>query len=338
MDKPARTGRVTIRTVAADAGVSVAAVSKVLRNAYGVSDNLREKVLQSIEKLGYRPSTAARGMRGRTFSVGVLLVGMDNPFLPPLVDGFKHAMGKAGYKTLIGVGEARTHVETALIESMIDMRIDGLLLIGPRISGEALNKYADQVPIAVIGHHEAGATGFDTANTNDFEGGRLATRALIDKGYRDIAMLCLTDNRRKEGEVWYEREKGYRAALAEAGLKKSARSFRITERPDDMQAELLSLLERPDLPEAFFCWSDIHGVPLINLARRKGLNIPGDLGLISFDNTAAAALPLIELASVDQTPGRLGATAADQLLTRIKGRTTPRHDLIDPELITRPSF
>ena len=72
--------RVTIRTVAADAGVSVAAVSKVMRNAYGVSDALRLKVEASIEKLGYRPSVAARGMRGRTFTLGVLLVGIDNPF------------------------------------------------------------------------------------------------------------------------------------------------------------------------------------------------------------------------------------------------------------------
>ena len=68
-----RREKVTIRNVAEDAGVSVAAVSKVLRNAYGVSDGLRRNVLQSIDKLGYRPSTAARGMRGRTFSIGILV-------------------------------------------------------------------------------------------------------------------------------------------------------------------------------------------------------------------------------------------------------------------------
>ncbi|MEO1985257.1 MAG: LacI family DNA-binding transcriptional regulator [Martelella sp.] len=338
MDKQVRANRVTIRTVAADAGVSVAAVSKVLRNAYGVSDSLREKVLRSIEKLGYRPSTAARGMRGRTFSVGVLLVGMDNPFLPALVDGFKRAMGEAGYKTLIAVGEARTHVESALIDSMIDMRIDGLLLIAPRIGGEALNHFATQVPIAVIGHHECSATAFDTVNSDDFNGARLATRALVEKGYRDIAMLCLIYSRPKDGEVWYEREKGYRAAMAEAGLKHRARLIRIAEHPKDMLPQIEELLQRADLPEAFFCWSDIHGVPLINLARKKGLKVPGDLGIVSYDNTTTSALPLIELSSIDQKPQELGMIAADQLLTRMTGRTTTRHELVEPELILRSSF
>lgn len=338
MDKPARASRVTIRTVAADAGVSVAAVSKVLRNAYGVSDSLKQKVMTSIDKLGYRPSTAARGMRGRTFTIGVLLVGMDNPFLPPLVSSFKQAMGKEGYNTLIGVGEARTHVESALIDSMIDMRIDGLLLIAPRISGATLDHYAGQVPISVIGHHENTAKTFDTTNVDDFSGGRAATEALIKKGYRDIAMLCLKHSKRRDGEVWYERERGYHAAMQEAGLEDFSRIVRIAERPDEMQPQLLTLLEEPGRPEAFFCWSDIHGVPLINAARMKGLRVPGDLGLISYDNTAPAGLPLIGLASIDQNPTILGQCAADQLLSRLKGRAEASHAVIEPELIIRKSF
>jgi LacI family transcriptional regulator len=96
--------RVTIRTVAADAGVSVAAVSKVMRNAYGVSDALRLKVEASIERLGYRPSVAARGMRGRTFTLGVLLVGIDNPFLPGIYQGIESVTEAAGYKIMVGVG------------------------------------------------------------------------------------------------------------------------------------------------------------------------------------------------------------------------------------------
>ncbi|MBB4121945.1 LacI family DNA-binding transcriptional regulator [Martelella radicis] len=339
MDKPVRTNRVTIRTVAADAGVSVAAVSKVLRNAYGVSDALRENVMASIERLGYRPSTAARGMRGRTFTIGVLLINMENPFLPSLVAGFKRVMGKAGYNTLVGVGEARTHVETSLIESMIDMRIDGLLMIAPRISQDVLDTVARQVPVTVIGHHESAETAFDTVNSDDFAGGRKATEAMLARGYRDIAMLCLSARIEKEGQVWYEREKGYRSAMADAGLSDRARVVRVSEQPDNIYPDLRAMLERrEEMPEAFFCWSDIHGVPLINLARKSGLKVPGDLGLVSYDNTASSALPLVELSSMDQKPQELGRIAADQLLTRIKGRTGTRHDLVTPELIIRSSF
>lgn len=338
MEKSARGTRVTIRTVAADAGVSVAAVSKVLRNAYGVSDALRENVMQSIERLGYRPSTAARGMRGRTFTVGVLLIAMDNPFLPRIVSGFKCAMGKAGYNTLIGVGEARTHVERSLIDSMIDLRIDGLLLIAPRLKGGGLNVFARQVPMTVIGHYESDVTSFDTTNVDDVAGGRMATEALLARGYRDVAMLCPALDPPREDEVWSKREEGYRAALAAAGLSHTARILRISEGPDAMHGEFATLLDATDRPKGIFCWSDIHGVPLINLARKRGLSVPGDLGIVSFDNTTIAALPLIDLASIDQDPNRLGEVAANQLLTRINGRAESSQAIVAPSLVERPSF
>ena len=147
--------RVTIRTVAADAGVSVAAVSKVMRNAYGVSDALRLKVEASIEKLGYRPSVAARGMRGRTFTLGVLLVGIDNPFLPGIYQGIESVTESAGYKIMVGVGAARARTEAQLIEQMIDNRMDGMILVASQIAGGTLEHYARQIPIVVVGHHEA---------------------------------------------------------------------------------------------------------------------------------------------------------------------------------------
>ena len=109
--RPGPSARVTIRTVASDAGVSVAAVSKVLRNAYGVSEALRGRVQASIDKLGYRPSTAARAMRGRTYTVGVLVIDLHNPFVPDIVDGANAALATSGYKALIGVGQSKVALE-----------------------------------------------------------------------------------------------------------------------------------------------------------------------------------------------------------------------------------
>ena len=149
--------RVTIRTVAEDAGVSVAAVSKVLRNAYGVSDALRQKVEESIGRLGYRPSVAARGMRGQTFTLGVLLVDIENPFLPSIYSGISSVADKAGYKLLVGIGAARMPLEVKMIEQMIDNRMDGVVLVAAQLSGETLETYARQIPIVAIGHHEPAA-------------------------------------------------------------------------------------------------------------------------------------------------------------------------------------
>jgi LacI family transcriptional regulator len=121
-DGQGKRDRVTIRTVAESAGVSVAAVSKVLRNAYGVSDSLRDRVQAAIDRLGYRPNMAARGLRGRSQTLGLLITEMTNPFLADLMDGISAVVGPAGYKTLIGVGGGHEPLETSLIDSMIDYR------------------------------------------------------------------------------------------------------------------------------------------------------------------------------------------------------------------------
>lgn len=327
----------TIRTVAADAGVSVAAVSKVMRNAYGVSDAMREKVMKSIDKLGYRPSTSARGMRGKTYSIGILLVEMTNPFLPEVVAGITDVLTPAGYKSMIGVGNAEIQMETGLIDSMIDVKMDGVILIAPRLSSALISQYARQLPMVVIGHHrdDETAEAFDTVNCNDVLGGRIAAQALIDKGYRRIEMISLP-HYTTDLEVYIAREQGFREAIEAAGMQ--VRITQMGETYTGPNSPIEAFLNRDDLPDAVFCWSDLHALALINAAKTRGLRVPEDIAIIGFDNCPAAGMPLIELASVDQNGRQLGALAAQTILSRLDGRTTAEHILLDPELVERNSF
>ena len=328
--------RVTIRTVAADAGVSVAAVSKVLRNAYGVSDSLRGRVEASIEKLGYRPSVAARGMRGQTFTLGVLLVEIANPFLPSVYHGIESITDAAGYKIMVGVGAARAGREAQLIEQMIDNRMDGLILVASQISGATLDRYARQIPTVVVGHHEPTAQSFDTINSDDFEGARMVVRALIAAGHRDIAMLAMDDKHDHAADVSPQREKGYLAEMAALGL--APRVFRVPPSNQPREAELRAFMTAPDRPRAVFCWSDLDAVPLLNLAHQLGIRVPQDIAIVGYDDSPVATLPLISLASVDQDGARMGRMAAQALLSRIGGRTVAEHRLITPRLVPRASL
>lgn len=329
-------GKVTIRTVAEDAGVSVAAVSKVLRNAYGVSDALRDKVMKSIDKLDYRPSTAARGMRGRTYNVGLLLVEMQNAFLPSVVDGVRDRLQRSNYKVLIGVGQAQTMMERSLIDSMIDMRMDGVILVAPHLSSEHLAEHAGRIPTVVIGHHEPVASQFDTINSDDEAGARLAVADLVRRGHRDIHMVSLVEPMTSY-DVHVLREAGYRAAMQEAGLSERARIWRIRERPGRDGPSMDTFLDAPDRPEAVFCWSDIAAIELINRAALKGIAVPGDLAIVGYDDTPTAALPLINLSSIDQHGSAIGAAAAEAILSRINGRKVAEHLLLTPTLIRRKS-
>lgn len=330
--------RVTIRTVAADAGVSVAAVSKVMRNAYGVSEALRQKVEASIEKLGYRPSIAARGMRGQTFTLGVLLVDIENPFLPTVYHGIEEVTETKGYKIMVGVGKAHERREAQLIEQMIDNRMDGLILVASQIPGPVMDRYARQIPTVVVGHHEPLAESFDTVNSDDRVGAQMVVRALHAKGHRDIAMLAMEWDARHQADVSPQREAGYLSVMEELGLKDHARILRVPQSDQPREERLRAYLTATDRPRAIFCWSDLDAVPLRNMAWQLGIRVPEDLALVGYDNNPVAALPMIDLASVDQDGRRMGRVAAEALLTRIGGRRVAEHILIEPKLIPRGSF
>ena len=149
MAQRARSGRVTIQIVAEDAGVSTAAVSKVLRDAYGVSAALRARVEASMARLGYRPSAAARGMRGQTYTLGLLLPDLHNPFFSDIMAGVNEALVRTQYQALLGVGQSAESLEHALVDAMIDRQMDGLVLISPRMPTPELVAIADpQIDLA----------------------------------------------------------------------------------------------------------------------------------------------------------------------------------------------
>jgi LacI family transcriptional regulator len=331
-------GRVTIRTVAAEAGVSVAAVSKVMRNAYGVSEALRLKVEASIEKLGYRPSVAARGMRGRTFTLGVLLVGIDNPFLPGIYQGIESVTEAAGYKIMVGVGAARARTEAQLIEQMIDNRMDGLILVASQIAGKTLEHYARQIPTVVVGHHEPDSVGYDTINNDDQAGAGIVVQAFLDRGHRDIAFLTQTDQDDHLADVAPQRELGYRAAMAAAGLAERIRILSLPQYGAPRDAVIQQFLTASDRPRAIFCWSDLDAIPVLSAAHRLGIRVPEELSLVGYDNSPMAGLSMIELASVDQDGPQLGKLAAEALFSRMNGRELAEHILIEPRLVRRGSL
>ena len=333
--KPAE--RVTIKTVAADAGVSVAAVSKVMRNAYGVSDSLRQKVTASIERLGYRPSVAARGMRGQTYTIGILLVEIANPFIPEIVDGITGVLEPSNYKAMFGIGHSATVLETSLIEAMIDNRMDGVILVAPRLVGETLARFARQIPLVAIGHHEASATEYDTVNVDDHRGVAIALQALHDNGHNDIAMLSYRDEDATPANVVTQRERAYVVAMQALGLSDRARILSLDRGEQGVLRAIEAFLVMPNRPRAVFVWSDLDAITLINVAKMAGIRVPEDLAIIGFDNSRVAALPLIGLTSVDQSGRRLGALATETLLDRIGGRSTPQHILLEPTLVRRTS-
>jgi LacI family transcriptional regulator len=329
-----RTNRVTIKEVAGDAGVSVAAVSKVLRNAYGVSDSLRTRVQASMQKLDYRPLASARGMRGQTFAIGITLPDMRNPFFADIMTGVNSALERTPYQPLLGISQSTPLVEEALIDSMIDRQVDGIILIGTTEDVDMLARFAEKKPLVAIAHYPPPGAPFDTVNNDDQLGATLVTRHLIANGYRKIAMISLAS---ATSTVTVEREIGYSRAMQESGLGQHVNVIRAGQTVREVQVAGAKLLQGRDRPEAIFCWMDFIALEIISVATELGLSVPDDLAVVGYDNTVHCDFLQNSLTSVDQSGEVLGLQAARLLIERIRGRTEPDNFVVTPRVVARNS-
>ncbi|MBI4921944.1 MAG: LacI family DNA-binding transcriptional regulator [Devosia nanyangense] len=332
-----KSGRITIRTVAEDAGVSVAAVSKVLRDAYGVSEALRTKVRASMSRLGYRPHAAARGMRGQTYTLGFLIPDMRNPFFSDIFAGVNVALERTQYQTLLGVSESATSIEMALIEAMIDRQMDGLIVIGPRMMSQDVMQVAARLPTVLIGHHATPGANFDTVNNDDRLGAELVVQHLAAAGYSHIAYLNQQVTDAEQTMVTTHREIGYRQAMKDAGLGKHIQVFQALQTSRETQGVVRHMLQSRNRPDAIFCWTDFIALEVLSVARELGLSVPGDLAVVGYDNTAYCDLAQNALTSIDQSGQVLGLQAARLLVERIKGRDQAEHFVVTPRLVARAS-
>lgn len=333
----ARNGRVTIRTVAEHAGVSVAAVSKVMREAYGVSADMRARVEASIAALNYRPSAAARGMRGQTYTIGVIMADINNPFYPQIFEGINDGLSGTQYIPLIGLGRGLASIETTIVNAMVDRQMDGIIMIGQRLNTPGLNEVARHLPIVVVAHHEPTATAFDTVNNDDILGGKLVVEHLLAEGYKRPAMITLSRAHLGRVDVSDRRELGFATAMQAAGLGHYVNIEAAEAELDNVTATVRALFERPEPPDAIFGWADYYALEVLSAVRALGYRVPEDIGVIGYDNSEPCAFSQNDLTSIDQAGREIGRQSVRLLIERIGGRTKAEHFVITPTVSVRGS-
>ena len=327
--------RVTIVDVARHAGVSVASASKVLRDAYGVSDEMKERVRASMAMLNYRPNAAARGLRGKTFTLGVSVPDIDNEFVSALVQGILSVTEPTEYEVLIGPAGNASSSQAKVIDAMVDRQMDGLILFAPYGSADRIAEIAGSTPTVVVSRHGASRV-YDTVVGDDMLGARLAVQHLIDHGHERIAYVSHSDGDQTDPHSPQRvRERGYREAMSLLGLEAHIDVVPSTwSRTGGAQAAR-SLLARSELPSAVFAGADVAAFGMMNIFGEHGTRLPADVSLVGYDNTSVAQLRPVSLTSVDQDAASLGEHAAQLLLERIDGRTEARHVVITPRLEVR---
>lgn len=326
---------ITIEDVARTAGVSRAAVSKVIRDAYGVSEDMRIRVHAAIDQLGYRPRAAARAMRGSSYTLGVEIPSIRNHFFSKIITGATGALADTSYKLIIAPADPDHDGGPQAIEVLVDRQVDGILAISPAVEPEWLEDLAQRTPLVMLGRHDE-STYYDTVVNDDIEGARLAVQHLYDLGHRDIVHLTVLP----EAEINLAtaphavRSRGYELTMAELGLSEYARVVNIEPTEEASRAAALELLTGPRRPTAIFAGHDELALGVLQAVSELGFG-PSDVSVVGYDDTDIAAHPLVSMSSINQSGTRMGEIVVGLLLQRIAGRTEPVHEVIAPKLMAR---
>jgi DNA-binding LacI/PurR family transcriptional regulator len=321
----------TILDVARRAGVSKSLVSLVMQGSPLVSDQRRDAVLRAAEELGYRPNAVARSLaRKRTNVLGVMLSDLHNPFFAEVVDGVQSAASEGGYHALIDTGQRAAAGELEAIETLLELRIDGLILAAPMLPGPDIVDAARATPVVLIARPSRWPS-VDSVTNDDHHGAMLAVGHLVGLGHRRIAHV---DGGRGAGAN--ARRRGYRDAMRGHGLDAEMRVATGAYTEDGGAAGIEALLSLGAAPTAIFVANDLAAVGAMHALEQHGLRVPDDVSLVGYDNTSLAALGHIALTTIDQPRHRMGAAAVRMLLERIEGtRSRASHQVIAPTLVAR---
>jgi LacI family transcriptional regulator len=326
--------RATINDVSRKAGVSVSAVSKVLRNAYGVSEEMRNKVGRAIDDLGYRPKTAARSMRGKSYSVGIVL-DLDSPLPTQVANSMSRSFDKTPYQAILAAGTKEGNRQKVAVQALLDRQIDGLVIIAPWMEVEWIESVAAKLPTILVARNGVGKN-YDSVTDNAFEGAYAMTEYLINLGHRRIAYTTAPDGGMKAPFVLSHvvRQDGYEQAMKVHGLRTEVVMAEYTEEAGYKAG--LELFGREVPPTAIFAGADIAALGVMRAAYAKGLRIPQDVTVVGYDNIFSSGLHGIDLTTVDQKSEQLAQIGSDLMLERLdEGRTEPVYRIETPKLIVR---
>ena len=332
----------TIKDIARECGVSANTVSSVLNNKSGeVSANTRERILEAIRRLGYRPNAAARRMVGKRMNtIGIAeryadSNGTGNYYKSAILETLLYAARERRWDVLYYSG----HPSEELVSSFpayLDGRCDGLLCFTGGIDQEDAHIILETgLPVIFVGETRYPHTGA-VIDVDNEAGAYLAITHLTDLGHRRIGMM---QSRATSGNA--ERVAGYKRALAEKNLPApEAFLYSINAWEGIGYTHGLTLLSLPaeKRPTAIFCFNDMVAIGLMRAAREKGVRIPEQLSVIGFDDVSPAALASPPLTTVRQPLSHIGDRAVEILIGIIEGRMPRDHrELLPPELILRAS-
>lgn len=313
----------TMRDVARLAGVSQPTVSRVLNNTPStipVSKETRQKVLEAVKKLGYRPNMTARSLRTQqTQMIALLIADISNAFYHPIARTIQVIAQQHNYDVIIANSDHQYENEKHFCEAVIRRPVDGIIMVPIHLTDEDIDRFITltQTPVVVIGeqikHPDVDVVWADDEKAT-FEA---ITWLIEERGYSQVGFLGVPDEYPPGPRRW----RGFKRAMEHAGLAINPEYvFQGDFTLEGGHRIAQQLLAQQDWPPVLFAVNDLMAIGLILELQDAGYNIPGDIAVMGFDDIPEASIIRPQLTTIAQTPVEIGQKLAMALFDRIEGR------------------
>ena len=323
-----------IRDVAKQAQVSVGTVSNVLNRPSQVSEETRAKVRNAIDMLGFMPSTAMKSKNSESKVIGVILPLSNNPFYEELTQGIEDSIAEAGLVVLIGYSREDAAIELKILTSMIDAGFKGVIVtpVGPR--NQVFDKFIDNnVRVGYISQTDETPQQC-SVSIDQVRGGYIGIGYLHSLGHKKILWVSGPEHHHQSNQRFV----GITQAAADFETELTTMSSPSL---DFIAGENIApaIIAAGPLPDAIFAANDTLAMGIINYFNLKGIDVPGTVSVLGFDNITYAESGLIPLTSVSQTPYQLGWTMGQQMVTELSAGEdhVHQHVIFQPQIVERAS-
>ena len=326
----------TIREVAESARVSYATVSHVINNTRLVSQETRERVLEAMAALNYRPNALARSLRqGKSNTIGLVLPDSANPFFAEISRSIEDEAFKKGYSVFLCNTERDTQRELFYVDVLSNRQVDGIIFVAAGDQADSLDFLLHRnMPVVMIDRNLPNVE-VDAVLTDNQLGGILATRHLLELGHTRIACIAGPSSITPSAE----RIIGYRRALEEAGLSYDESLILRGDYHAQSGLEITnSILTMNPRPTAIFALNDLMALGALRAAAEAGCSVPEDLAVVGYDDLEIAHFTNPPLTTIAQPKKEIGIQAVNLLVDGMSRKNRPPSRLLlPPELIVRRS-
>jgi len=326
----------TIKQVAFRAGVSSATVSHVINGTRYVSETVRERVQKTLNELDYHPNALARSLRsGYTQTLGLILPDSANPFFAEVGHSIEIAAFEAGYSVILCNTENDFEKESLYIDVLTKKQVDGLIFVTTGDRSDSVKKLVEmKIPTVVMDRDFPGLK-LDIVAADNLQGGYLATQHLISLGHKRIG--CITGPSGINPSA--RRITGYQQALRDANLVVEPELIVSGDfHPESGWKLGRTMLSEKNAPKAIFACNDLMAMGVLRAATELGLQVPGDLAMVGYDDIELASYTNPPLTTVKQPKFEMGVAALNFLISRIQNKqSAPQSVLLPVSMVIRSS-